>query len=168
MRVKALSEEKVKVLNEEITAAMKFLNNPSVSSELKGAYSCHLSHLLKIKRDLIEYELKQGLGGGELDNLDLIREEAFKVAQRLIADSREFDKNSTDPSALAAGHEIRVEGFWLNRGNGEVVKIELCSFSDVWRLTVKFYSEEEETIIMLDGVRVLRMNGCIDLTGVEQ
>lgn len=153
---------KFEALNAEITVAMRFLSNPSVSSELKSAYSCHLSRLLKVKRDFIESELRQGLEGCGLDNLDLIRKEAFKVAQSLIIDARDFDGASTDPSELSAGDAVRIEGIWMSRGYAEVIDRSYSDLDNAWWLVAKFYSEKEEVNILLDGVRVILMSDRVD------
>lgn len=159
---------KIDALNEEITTALRFVNTPVHSSELKGVYYGHLAGLLKIKRNFIKSELKQSLEGGGLDNLDLIRKEAFKVAQSLIIDARDFDGASTDPSELSAGDAVKIEGVWMDRGYAEVIDRSYSDLDNAWWLVAKFYSEEEEANILLDGVRVILMSDRIDSSGAEQ
>lgn len=148
---------KIEALNEEITAALRFLGGPGVSGEIKGAYSCHLEQLLKIKRDLIESDLKQSIENQCFDNLELIRSEAFKAAQSLIIDARDFDGTNTDPSELEVGDVVKIEGIWMGRGYAQVIDRSYSPASDCWILIVRFYSESEDFSVALDGIRVYKM-----------
>lgn len=148
---------KIEVLNEEITAALRFLSGSGVSGELKGIYSCHLSHLLKIKRDLIESDLKRSVENQYFDNLELIRSEAFKAAQSLIIDARDFDGESTDPSELRIDDVVKIEGLWMGRGYAKVVDTSYSPADDCWILLARFYSESEDFSVVLDGIRVYKM-----------